>query len=90
MGPVVRIGETVLPLEADGLVGHEVAHARVNGGRDGEGNDDTEGKQLGRNLLETAKTLRNSVRSLLLLWYRPHHASRGPEHPQRPRGVHFG
>lgn len=38
---VVRIGGAVLPLEADGLVGHEVAKARVNGGRDGERDDDT-------------------------------------------------
>ena len=39
--PVVRIGGTVLPLEADGLVGHEMAKARVNGGRDGKRDDDT-------------------------------------------------
>lgn len=41
--PVMRIGEPVLPLEADGLVGHEVAKARVNGGRDGKRNDNAYG-----------------------------------------------
>jgi hypothetical protein len=80
--PVVRIGGAVLPLETNGLVGHEMAEARVNGGRDGERNDDayiiceykglrdgkgisgalTKGPQLGRDLLEAAETLRNSVR----------------------------
>ena len=80
--PVVRIGGAVLPLETNGLVGHEMAKARVNGGRDGKRNDDayiiceykglrggkgisgalTKGPQLGRDLLEAAETLRNSVR----------------------------
>lgn len=35
------VGGTVLTLETDGLVGEEVADARVTGGEDGETNDDT-------------------------------------------------
>lgn len=35
------VGGTVLTLETDGLVGKEVADARVTGGEDGETNDDT-------------------------------------------------
>lgn len=41
VGSSCRVGSTVLTLETDGLVGEEVADARVAGGEDGETNDDT-------------------------------------------------
>jgi hypothetical protein len=37
----VGIGGAVLPLEADGLVGIQVAGHRVAGSRDGESDDDS-------------------------------------------------
>ena len=35
----LRLLLAVLATEADGLVGHQVAAARVDGGNDGEGDD---------------------------------------------------
>ena len=50
-----------LSVEAQSLVDVEFAAERVGGGSDGDGQDDAEGDQLRRNLLEGSQALGDGV-----------------------------
>jgi hypothetical protein len=55
------VGLLALSGKAEGLVGHELATHAIGGSEDGGGEDDTEGDQLRRDLLEGAETLGDGV-----------------------------
>lgn len=66
-------------VQTEGLVGHELAGAGVDGSTDGDTKDQTERDQLRGNSLQSAQTLRDSVGALVFLRSRK---------SERPGGLH--
>lgn len=75
--------------KTEGLVGHELIGAGVNGSSNGDTKDETEREQLRGDLLQSAQTLRDGVSALALLRSREGEAP-CRLHPQDWRGVHGG
>lgn len=74
-----------LTVKADGLVHHELADESVAGGETSQGNDESKGNQLDRDVLELSQTLGDGVSGLIFFRHRSPHASRGTEEHARGR-----
>lgn len=86
---VVGAPRGTLSRQAEVLVDDELAADRVGGSAEGEANDDGEGVQLRRDLLELSESLRDGVAGLVLLGNGSQHARRLPEHPENSGGTHL-
>lgn len=73
--------------ETQGLVGHELVGAGVDGSSHGDAKDNTERDQLWGDPLQGAQTLRDGVGAMVLLRSRERERPRGL-HPQDTSGIH--
>lgn len=84
---LVIVALRAVAVETESLVGQKLLGASVNGGTDGNTKDNTERDQLGRALLDLAKTLGDSVGAVRLLGRGAVECARGL-HTEHTGGIH--
>lgn len=86
---VCRTRSRALSSETEVLIDDELAGDGVAGSAESEANNDSEGVQLRRDLLELSESLRDGVASLVLLGDGSQHARRLPEHSENSGRTHL-